>query len=940
MFRPNVSPGSRLLRAFTVVGLLAAWVTTPLPAQRAPQGKAQAAVPVKAERGATVEGITEYMLPNGLRVLLFPDESKPTTTVNITYFVGSRHESYGETGMAHLLEHLVFKGTPNHPNIPQELTERGARPNGTTWFDRTNYFETFSATADNLEWALDLEADRMVNSFIAKKDLDSEMTVVRNEFEMGENSPFRVLMERTLSTAYLWHNYGKSTIGSRADLENVPIERLQAFYRKYYQPDNAILVVAGKFDESEALRLIEEKFGRIPRPDRTGANVIYPTYTVEPTQDGEREVVVRRVGDVQYLMASYHVPPGSHEDFAAIDILAHVLGNSPSGRLYKALVETNKASRVGAFPFQLKEPGVLLLYAEVRAEDSLTEAREALVRTIDELATNPVTAEEVERARAALIKNIELTFNNSERIALDLSEWAAMGDWRLFFIHRDRLKQVQPEAVQRAALAYLKPTNRTIGMFIPTQEIDRAEIPAAPDIVALVKDYRGDEAVAAGEAFDPSPANIESRTRRTTLPSGMKMALLPKKTRGETVVANITLRLGTEETLTGRATAASLAGNMLMRGTKKRSRQEIRDEFDRLKSSVRVFGSATQAGAVIETTRENLPATLRLVAEVLKEPAFDPAEFETLKQEQLASLEAQKSEPTARGDIAFSRHLSPFPKGHPHYTATIEERIEAVRATTLDDVRAFYNDFYGAGSGTMAVVGDFDADEIAKIAEEAFGNWTAKTAFERIAEAYRDVPAGDITIETPDKANAFFLAGLNLNLRDDDADYPAMVLANYILGGGFLNSRLATRIRQQDGLSYGVGSMFNANPIDRRGQFVAYAIYAPENVDRLEAAFREEIERALKDGFTAEEVEAAKAGYLQAQQVRRSQDAALASSLGTGLYLDRTLSFDAELEAKIAALKPEQLHEAMRRHIDPKKITVVKAGDFGKLKASGQQPEE
>ncbi len=189
---------------------------------------------------ASVEGITEYLLEdNGLRILLFPDASKPTITVNVTYLVGSRHEAYGETGMAHLLEHLVFKGTPNHPNIPQELTEHGARPNGTTWYDRTNYFETFSATEENLRWALDMEADRMVNSFIAAKDLESEMTVVRNEFERGENSPSRVLQERVLSTAYLWHNYGKSTIGARADLENVPIERLQAFYRRNFQPDNA-----------------------------------------------------------------------------------------------------------------------------------------------------------------------------------------------------------------------------------------------------------------------------------------------------------------------------------------------------------------------------------------------------------------------------------------------------------------------------------------------------------------------------------------------------------------------------------------------------------------------------------------------------------------------------------------------------------------------------
>src|SRR5687767_11069748 len=279
------------------------------------QAAAASGVPNGVERVTSVEGITEYRLTsNGLKVLLFPDPTKETITVNVTYLVGSSHENYGETGMAHLLEHLVFKGTPRHTNIAQELTEHGSRPNGSTWTDRTNYFETFAATDANLEWALDLESDRMVNSFIAKKDLDSEMTVVRNEFESGENSPFGVLLQRTMATAYLWHNYGKTTIGARSDIENVPIDRLQAFYKRYYQPDNAVLLVAGKFDEPKTLALVHKYFSPLPRPTRTLERV----YTTEPTQDGERSVTLRRVGDTQLVGAVYHVPSGAHEDFAAI----------------------------------------------------------------------------------------------------------------------------------------------------------------------------------------------------------------------------------------------------------------------------------------------------------------------------------------------------------------------------------------------------------------------------------------------------------------------------------------------------------------------------------------------------------------------------------------------------------------------------------------------
>src|SRR4051812_21061649 len=204
--------------------------------------KVPAAVP---EKIAQAEGITEYKLPNGLHILLFPDQTKQTITVNITYLVGARHEGYGETGMSHLLEHMVFKGTDKHPNIPQELTAHGARPNGTTSFDRTNYFETFEANDENLKWALGLEADRMVNSHVWKKDLDTEMTVVRNEYESGENNPQSVLVKRILAAAYQEHNYKHLPIGARTDIENVPIDRLQAFYKRYYQPDNSVLTVAG-----------------------------------------------------------------------------------------------------------------------------------------------------------------------------------------------------------------------------------------------------------------------------------------------------------------------------------------------------------------------------------------------------------------------------------------------------------------------------------------------------------------------------------------------------------------------------------------------------------------------------------------------------------------------------------------------------------------------
>ncbi len=889
-------------------------------------------IPDGMDKVASVEGITEYRInSNGLRVLLFPDQSKPTITVNITYLVGSRHEGYGETGMAHLLEHMVFKGTPRHPNIPQELTEHGARPNGTTWYDRTNYYETFSASEENLRWALDLEADRMVNSYVAKKDLESEMTVVRNEFESGENDPSGVLMERILSTSFLWHNYGKSTIGARADIENVPIEALQAFYRKYYQPDNAVLLVAGKIDEEKTLQMIKEYFGVLPRPER----VLIPTYTAEPTQDGERFVVLKRVGDVQVVACAYHISAGMHPDFAPIDVLTEILTNEPSGRLYKALVETKKASSMWGMAADLREPGFVYFSADVLKDKSLDEAKATMLKVLDDLSTTPFTEEEVNRAKARILKNVEMLLKNSERVGLTMSEFIAKGDWRLAYLYRDQLEKVTPDQVLQVAKTYFKPSNRTTGTFIPEEKSDRTEIPASPEVAMLVKDYKGKAAASEGEAFDPSPENIEKRTMRGSL-GATKYAMLTKETRGDVVVARVSLRFGDETSLKGKATISELTAAMLDKGTTKHNRQQIQDELDRLKARVQIFGSGSSVNVNIETERNNLEAVVKLVGEMLKSPAFSADEFEKLKQEELAGIESQRSEPTALANIAFSRILGPYPKDDIRYTPTFDEQVEMLNNTKLEDVKKFYGDFYGASNATVTVVGDFDDKAAQKLVNEQLGAWKSPKKYKRVESKHIDVPAGQEMINTPDKANAMFFAGMNIKMKNDHPDYPALLLGNYMLGGGFLNSRLAVRIRQKEGISYGVGSSFYAGAQDEAGGFRAYAIYAPENVKRLEAAFIEEIDKVVNEGFTAEEIDAAKSGFLQSQQVNRSQDGSLASRLNSYLDMDRNMLWDADLEKKIQALTPEQIHQAMKKYIDPKKMVFVKAGDFERVEKAGK----
>ena len=537
---------------------------------------AHAAAPQKLR---SVEGIDEYRLDNGLQLLLVVDDSKPTTTVNLTYRVGSRHESYGETGMAHLLEHLLFKGTPTHPTVWNEFNRRGLAANGSTSVDRTNYTASFAANADNLGWYLGWLADAMVNSNIARQDLDTEMTVVRNEMERGENSASRILFGKLLATMYQWHNYGKTTIGARSDVENVDIPSLQAFYRKHYQPDNATLIVAGKFDTPRVLAAVADSFGKLPRPARRLAE----PYTLDPPQDGERSVTLRRVGGVPMIYAGYHVPAGAHPDFAAIELLSLVMGDTPSGRLHKRLVETGIAASAFAFSAALADPGYAVFGAQLGPGQDEGRAASVLLAALESIAAEPVTAGEAERARRKWLKDWEQLFSDPEAIGIALSEAVAQGDWRLFFLSRDRVAAVKAEDVQRVAVRTLLRANRTLATYVPTERPERPPAPERVDAAAQLRDFVVQRAAATAEAFEATPENIERRTQRFSV-GGVRAAVLPKASRGGIVHAVLTLRFGDEQTLHGLSETADAVTALLDKGSESLDRQQVQDRLYELRT--------------------------------------------------------------------------------------------------------------------------------------------------------------------------------------------------------------------------------------------------------------------------------------------------------------------------------------------------------------------
>lgn len=872
---------------------------------------------------STVEGIREYRLSNGLQVLLNPDDSKPTTTVNMTYRVGSRHESYGETGMAHLLEHLMFKGSPRHPQVWSEFNKRGFSANGSTWYDRTNYFASFAANDENLKWYLEWQADAMVNSFIARKDLDSEMTVVRNEMEMGENDPGRILMEKTLSAMYQWHNYGKSTIGARADVEGVDISRLQAFYKRHYQPDNATLIISGKFDAAKALAWVQQAFAAVPKPQR----VLPPLYTLDPVQDGERSVTLRRVGGTPLLFAGYHVMPGAHPDYAAVTLLTTILGDSPSGRLHKQVVDPQLAASVFSFSEGLADPGFIMLGAQLGAQQDADAAAKALLAAAESFSQQPVTAEELERARAKWLKDWDAGFSDPQHVGVALSESVAQGDWRLYFLLRDRVKAVKLADVQRVAQQYFVGANRTLGQYVPTPQPVRAPVPERVDVAAALKDFKGQAAQTQAEAFDATPANIDARTQRLSLPSGMKVALLPKATRGQAVKASLTLRYGDVQSLAGWGEVPGALAALLDKGTASMSRQQVQDRLDALQADVGISAGPGQLNVALSTRREHLPALIALVADLLQHPSLPPEVLEEVRRQALAGIDAQRKEPEAVLAEAMSRHGDPYPVGDVRHARSFDETVADWQAVQVDRVKAFHQRFVSAAHAEFAAVGDFDAEAVRQALTQAFGAWRKEEAYARVPDPLVPVPATRIVLRTPDKQNATMSVRLSLPLSDRDADYPALMLANHLLGGGG-DSRLWNRIRERDGLSYGVYSTVQWNPQEANSEWSATAIFAPQNRDKVDTAFREEIDRALKQGFTQAEFESGKRGLLSFRRLGRAQDARLAAAWASNLYLERDFAVSARVDEQLQALSLEQVNAALRRHIQPSQFVTGFAGDF------------
>lgn len=876
-----------------------------------------------------VEGVSEYRLDNGLKILLIPDSSVSTLTSNVILRIGSRHEVYGETGLAHLLEHLQFKGTPAYPNFIDTITKYGWSAKATTWYDHTCYLKTMEGTEENLERVVQFEADRLTNNPLLPVYLQQEMPIVRNELENSRNTPWGFLPPRLRSVSLQWHNYGKATIGNRADLEQMPLERIRSFYRKYYQPDNVTLLLAGRMDEQKALAAIKKHWEPIPKPTRQ----LPPEITREPASDGEQLVTIRRVGGVPMAGVHYRIPAGSHADFAALHVLARLLmGGKPGelweyeqagtrGRLHQSLVAEGPATSAFGSISGLRDLGFLEFYGLCASESDARAALDRLIETVEDKEAT-FTDRDVRNAKNSLVRNIEETIIDLPKLAEQLTYREASGDWRLFYLQRDRLQNVTPADIQRVANKYLRRSNRTAGIYLPESKRSRVDIPPPPDLAALLDNYQSDEPVVRGEYIEPDPKLVESRIIRRTLPIGTKLVLLPKGTRGERLRFSLTLRYGDSETLSNRRAAALILPKLIASSeAKRKAREGIRGTFGSM--SISSDGDPGVLKLTARCERRYLERVMAQLTNLVRSPDFSADAFDDLKRVHLLGLRAAQSSTFDLADRAVRRHEQPYHRSDPRYVPTHLEAIEDLQALEIGDVRDLWQELLGASHATFVAVGSFDPDEMIGHVDQLTGAWNSPCRFEPLTQIMPSHPKGrPIHITVPEKESAAMAGDLPIKISPDREDYAALLVAKDIL----LVSRLYPRVNQEEGLSYTPRFGFKTLNHSNFSQFTLRLSCNVQRAGELERAVREEFESIRESPYTAAEFAAAIGRHRHQLRHRIATDQRMFRSLERLAEESKTLESLVKERAAVEALSLADVQRAAERHLDYTKMQIAIAG--------------
>ncbi|MEL1253111.1 pitrilysin family protein [Flavobacterium sp. DGU38] len=889
-------------------------------------------------------GIEEYLYqPNGMNVLLLQDNASPVATVQIVYRVGSKHEVLGNTGSTHLLEHLMFKGTPTFnkksgTTITDVLQNTGAQLNATTWYDRTNYFETLPS--DKIGLALQIEADRMRNSLLTKEDKDAEMTVVRNEFERGENDPNSLLDKEIWASAYIAHPYHHSTIGWKSDIEKAPIEVLRNFYNTYYWPDNATLTIIGDFKKENVFELIEKYFGGITK----APHVLPQPYTEEPEQYGARKIVVRKPGELGVVNKAYKIPGALHEDLPALNILGEIIGSGPSAILNKTFVDTRMGIYAYASATNFKEVGLFTIGVGFPTTSKHEDIDAKISEVIAKIQKDGVTQEEVNRVVAKISAQTILARDGSGVIASELNEAIASGDWTDFVTGVDRLKKVTPADVLRVAQKYLVEDQSTTGYFIPkqsgTQNQDAAQANNfMPENGPFY--YRHPED---GHSHEETSSEI-SVQNNTTAEIVLDKSIIEKtasafkreKVAGIDVVSVKTsakdfvtvaasISLGNFVNETKNPMISSLTASMLSKGTTLNDKFKFSEKLQKLGVNLNVSASTTKINIGFKCLKKDLDQVVALLAEEIRTPLFDQKEFEKLQQQFTGNVQQNLNDPGERGDIALSQAI--YPKGNPNYSLSVEEDLANIKNATLDEVKAFHKKYFGPASMHLVIVGDTDGANLNASLKKSFKNWNGGISETlKFEEAQKASPKTEV-VTIPEKPSAELYIGQYTGLKRADADYIPFYIANYTLGAGFAG-RLMQTVRDNDGLTYSISSGLGGN-IQTGGYWMVNASFNPSLFQKGLDATMVQVNKWVKDGITATELENKKTNLIGSFKVGMSTTSGMARTILS--FIERGLepNYIDQYPKDIEKVTLQQVNDAIKKYIQLDKMIIIKSGSLDK----------
>lgn len=881
----------------------------------------------------TSGGINEYKLTdNGLTVLLMEDHSAPVATFMVTYHVGSRNEAIGYTGSTHMLEHLMFKGSKNFNKdlgtpIWTILQNVGAQINATTWMDRTNYFELLPS--EHLERAIKIEADRMRNAFIRDEDRQSEMTVVRNEFERGENDPFSSLDKNIWATAYQAHPYHHSTIGWKEDIENVPIERLKAFYDTFYWPNNATVTIIGDFNTEEALTMVKEHFGKY----NSSPEEIPPMYTKEPEQEGPRRVTVKRSGQNAIVGIAFKTPEGRHADTYPLQIMSSILGAGKSSRLYKRIVDKGLATSLFMWDFPFHDNGLFITYAFLTPGTDPEEVEGIIWEELNTLKTDGVTEEEVERAKAQIRADAAYGRDGSYSIASQLNEAIAIGDWTYYTTFVEKIEAVTTNDVQRVAQTYLLEDKSTTGIFLPLTGDEQAgtagdATDGAKAVHAPLNWRPNNENGAVGPlTFTPQSAPsqtlLSDQIRKKDVLKGL--ALYTMKTPVKDVVTIRGSLLGGDEfSPKDNSMVADLTAAMLDQGTKKHDKFAISEKLESVGAEMSFNSSQYYVNFSVRCLKDDVPMVIDLLAEQLREPAFNEEDLATLKKRYSGQLRRAKESTRTQANREFLRTL--YPEGHPNYAPRVDDEIERLEKITVDDLKAFHDRNSGLGSIRVVAVGDVNEKALAKVLKKKFKGWKKSPLSLIPTDKRANPPQAKTTYVTlADKTSTDTYLGQAVGIDRNHEDYYPLYVGIYVLGGNF-SARLMQTVRDEQGLTYGIGSTLRGVDNGNDGYWYTWGTFAPELLAQGKEATLEQIEKWVKDGITAEELDAKKNTITGSYKVGLATTRGLAGQILTNAERGRPTSFLDDYPGLINSLTLDQVNKAIRKYIHPDQLVIVTAG--------------